>query len=95
MRSFVAGLAVLGLAACNGGAGHGTTVVWPDAHDANAAIGRGVEIVSPCCDDGAGTIEGAANAAQQAGFESIRYSVHLNSKQDTSPPYGIDPSYLA
>ncbi len=75
-------------------AGAAEATAWPTAQAANRAIGRGVEIVSPCCDDGSGTIEGAADAARSAGFQSVRYSVHLSTRQDPNPPHLVDPGYL-
>lgn len=62
---------------------------------ANEAIGGGVEIVSPCCNDGIQTIDGAAKFAKDAGFTSVRCAVHLSTKQATTALYNVDAAWLA
>ncbi len=74
----------------------GAPTAWPSAVDANRGIGRGVEIVSPCCGQDAlpGDIEARAAAAASAGFTGVRYAVKLSPGQAPSPPYEMDPAYL-
>jgi endoglucanase len=69
---------------------------WPSAVEANAAIGNGVEALSPCCgqDTVTGDIEARAAAVEEAGFTGVRYAVKFSRGQSLDPPYAMDPAYL-
>ena len=69
---------------------------WPSAAAANAAIGKGVEVLSPCCgqDPEAGDIDARAAAVKEAGFTGVRYAVKFSPGQNPAPPHDIDPAYL-
>lgn len=70
--------------------------VWPSAVEANAAIGNGVEVLSPCCgqDRVEGDMDARAAAVKEAGFSGVRYAVKFSRGQDQEPPYEMDPAYL-
>ncbi len=66
----------------SGGSGSSSSPVaaanWPSAVEASAAIGNGVEIVSPCCGQTAPLdIEAQALATKSMGFTGVRYAVRL------------------
>lgn len=69
---------------------------WPSATEANAAIGNGIEVLSPCCgqDTVTGDIEARAAAVKEAGFTGVRYAVKFSRGQSPDPPYAMDPVYL-
>ena len=69
---------------------------WPDAHEANAAIGRGVEIVTEL-DAVPGSefidVEVAADVAVAGGFRSVRLPVPFT--RYLEPDGTVDPAFLA
>jgi endoglucanase len=71
-------------------------VSWPSAQEANDAIGKGVEIVSPCCGETPPLdIEAQAVAARSKGFTGIRYAVRLFPENIAGFVDQTDPEWLA
>lgn len=72
---------------------------WPTADEAHAALGRGVQVVTPVTNWGSPgeDIDAATGAAVAVagGFDSVRYAVPFPAAAGPGPTYEIDPAFLA
>jgi endoglucanase len=73
--------------------------VWPTASEATAALGQGMQIITPATNypvvgEQIDAAEGAAIAVS-GGFDSVRFAVPFGRAAGPPPNFTIDPAYLA